>query len=167
MAATTQYSTQATNAAAGKKGFSSDLLGDLALLPFDFTQVGIGDVASVVLLGKDAYPTIPAGRWWFYGTLSLFTCDALGAARVLDFGWDAYVGEDSVAVAASANGLDNDINVSAALTGTLLGSALAAGTGRRKLFSSKTGVTLRFTLAGDTIPDGTKINGHLALVRAA
>ena len=168
MAITTEFTLQAINAAAGKKGFSSDLLGDLAIIPFDFVQsAAAGDIGSFILLFKDQYPTIPAGRWWFYGALSLLTCDAFGAARTLDFGWDAYVGEDGVAVVADDNGLDDNIDVAAAKTANTLGTSLAAGTGRRQLFSSKTGVNLRFTVAGGTIPAATKVNGHLALVRAA
>lgn len=165
MAVTTQYTTQATNAAAGKKGYAADLVGGLMIIPFDFVQVVAGDIASLIRLAKDGFATLPPGRYQFVGGLSELHCDAMGAARTISFGWDAYTGEDGVAVAASAAGLDSAVDVSGALTGSKLGTALAAGTGRRKIFDSKTGVAFRFTMAGGTIPDTTKINGHLAFIR--
>lgn len=165
MAVTTEVSTQLTNVAAGKKLQTPVDLGSMYIIFFDFTQgAAAGDIGSTVGVGD-----LPAGRWHFIGDLSQLHCDAFGAARTLDFGWAAYIdGADNITtVVADDNGLDDDVDVSAALAaGSKLGTALAAGTGRRKLFNVGVGgVRLFFTVAGGTIPAATKINGHLTFVK--
>jgi hypothetical protein len=162
MAVTTLKSTQLTTIDAGKKLDAADYAGSLMPLNFDFTQTPVGDAASTVELVR-----IPPGKYILLGWLSFIAADAFGAARVLDIGWNAYIdgADGTTVVAASAAGINNDIDVSGATNTVGLGLALAAGLGRRKLFNSRNGVTIIATVAGGTIPDLTKINGTIMVSR--
>lgn len=162
MAVTTLLSTQLANVAAGKKlQTPADIAGPLMF--FDFVQVAAGDIGSTI-----GFIDLPAGRWHFVGDLSSIEADAMGAARTLSIGWAAYIDgtDNTTTIAASTAGLDSAIDVSGAVHQIGLGRALAAGTGRRKVFSVGVGGCRIFgTMAGGTIPDTTKINGHLAFYK--
>lgn len=164
MAVTNLLSTQLTNAAAGKKLQTPGDVANLYLMFFDFVQVAAGDASSTM-----AFIDLPAGRWHFIGDLSAIEWDAFGAARTLEMGWNAYIdGADNTStVSANDAGLDDAIDVSSAGHQIGLGRALAAGTGRRKLFNVGVGgCRILATVDVSTIPDGTKINGHLAFAKA-
>jgi hypothetical protein len=123
-------------------------------LVFNHTQVVAGDATSEQKLVK-----IPAGIFRFHRTLSNIFFSAFGAARVLDIGWLAYVDKNGTAVAASANGLNDNIDVSAAGT-AIIGLAIAVG---YKDFESRDGVWITSTVAGGTIPAGATLDGVVHL----
>lgn len=140
---------------------SNTVYGKLRLYNFHFTQgAAAGDATSTQRLIK-----LPAGKVRLIGPLSYVIPSAFGAARVLDIGWEAYRDKLGVAVAASANGVNDDIDVSAAVLARLGVTAagvpkLADGT---KLFESSAGVVLFSTVAGGTIPAGATLQGVLTI----
>lgn len=118
---------------------------------FNFTQgAAAGDATSTARLFK-----IPAGIYRLHRGLSTIWFSAFGAARVLDIGWEAYVDKDGTVVGANAAGLNDDIDVELAGT-AFIGAAIAVG---YKDFESRAGVWIVATVAVDTIPAGTTLDG--------
>jgi hypothetical protein len=157
MAVVNENSAQAQARLGGRKlGAFKDQASPL-ILEINHTEVVAGDATSVQRL-----QFIPPGMYRFKRDLSFVRFSAFGAARVLDIGWEAYVDKDGTAVAASAAGLNNDIDVSAA-GGANIGTALTVG---YKDFESRDGVWISSTVAGGTIPAAATIDGHLFLTHS-
>lgn len=152
MAVTTESTPQAKAIlGTGPKLAAYKDMGSLLCQNFNFTQgAAAGDAGSTARLFK-----IPAGIYRLWRGVSTIWFSAFGAARVLDIGWEAYVDKDGTAVVASANGLNNDINVAAAGT-AFIGTAIAVG---YKDFESRGGVWIVATVAGGTIPVGATLDG--------
>lgn len=127
--------------------------GKLRIKRFTYTQSGAGDAASTVDLVK-----LPPGNVRVFPALSRITCSAFGASRVLDVGWTAYVDLAGAAVAADANDMQNDLDVSAAASAALTSTVTGDGS---KLFSSQGGVTIQAVVAGGTIPDAATLTGYI------
>lgn len=152
MAASTEHSQQITARNTGKMLPSYKDSSRLMVFPFNLVQVTAGDDGS-----SRSLCFIPPGMYRFYRHLSSIFFSAFGAARVLDLGWLAYTDKDGTAVSVSANGLNNDIDVSAAGT-AYIGLAIAVGF---KDFESRDGVTITYTVAGGTIPAAATLHGCL------
>lgn len=124
---------------------------------FNFTQgAAAGDAGSVARLIK-----LPAGKVRVILPLSRIAFDALGAARTMDLGWEAYTNDDGTAVAADPNGLDDGVDVSGA------GSVNPAGTvgdHETYLFESQDGVVLTAQFNDGTIPAATNVSGYFIYV---
>ena len=165
MAVTDQDSTQVTTLESTgnvQKLDAAAYQGTCVDLPFDFTQgAAAGDATSTVDLC-----ILPPGDYLFLGPRSWVVFSAFGAARTLDIGWRAYTAPDGTAVAVSAGGINAAIDVSAAGILSGLGGALANSTGRKKLFSSKTGVKLFATVNVSTIPAAATLSGSISIMRA-
>jgi hypothetical protein len=154
MAVTTENSTQIDNESATPpvKNDSCDDRGRLRVKRFDFTQgAAAGDATSTQSLIK-----IPPGKVNVHLALSRIAFSAFGASRVLDIGYTAYTNPDGTAVAADADGIANDIDVSSAgnanPTGIVGGDEIIQ-------FNSKEGVTIYATVAGGTIPAAATLDG--------
>jgi hypothetical protein len=158
MAVTAQSSTEYTNQNATPVTVMDSITnnGKVNFAKVTFTQSGAGDATSTVNLID-----LPAGKVRFLGNMSALECSAFGASRVLDIGWTAYTDIDGAAVTADADGLDNDLDVSAAAR-LGLGTNTAVADGGTYVFESQTGVTLQATVAGGTIPDGATLKGVIA-----
>lgn len=155
MAVTTQKSDQITALTTYPivNAEQADVGGKVRTRRFTHTQSGAGDATSTVELVQ-----LPAGRVRVLLDQSVIANSAFGASRVLDIGYAAYTDFSGTTVAASANGIKNDLDVSAAATNTMAG---AAGAEPTLAFNSKTGVTLYCTVAGGTIPDGATLKGYV------
>lgn len=141
----------------GRKLAAYKDMGSILAQVFNHTEVVAGDATSVQKLFK-----IPAGIYRFHrGGLSQVFFSAFGASRVLDIGWEAYLDKDGVAVAADPDGLNVDIDVSAAGV-AVLGLAIAIG---YKDFESRDGVWISSTVAGGTIPAAATLNGVAMFTR--
>lgn len=158
MAVTTEKSTQLTSIEATPPTMldTRDNHGRLRYARFTFTQgAAAGDIASYQRLVK-----LPAGKVRVILELSKIRTSAFGAARTLDFGWEAYT-KNGAAVAKSDAGLDAAQDVSAAIGYAPVGTILLDET---KEFDSDTGVVLCTKVAGGTIPAAATISGHVAYV---
>lgn len=154
MAVTAENSTQIDNESATPpvKNDSCDDRGRLRVKRFDFTQgAAAGDATSTQALIK-----IPPGKVNLHLALSRIAFSAFGAARVLDIGHTGFTNPDGTAVAADADALANDIDVSAAGNANITGVV-----GGDEIFqiNSKDGTTIQATVAGGTIPAGATLDG--------
>jgi hypothetical protein len=125
-------------------------------LPINHSEAVAGDATSVQRLTK-----IPAGLFRFWRGASFLNFSAFGASRVLDIGWEAYKDRDGNDVVADPDGLNVDLDVSAAGSGNL-GAALTRG---YKDFDSRDGVWIVSVVAGGTIPANATIDGCLFLTK--
>lgn len=158
MAVTTQYSTQYTTQQVSGGTLNPDERdGRLRSAYFIHDQSGAGDAGSIVYTVK-----LPPGRVRLIGKLCNVYVNWTTASATMDVGWLAYTGMDGTAVAASADGLDDGLDVDAAGNKNLC-SALAA-TGYTKLFESSTGVTITFKSASTAIASGDDLAGTLVYV---
>jgi hypothetical protein len=157
MAVVNENSAQAQARLGGRKQAAFKDQASPLMLVFNHTQVVAGDATSVQKL-----QFIPPGMYRFHRDLSFIRFSAFGAARVLDIGWEAYVDKDGTAVAASAAGLNNDIDVSAA-GGAVIGIALTVG---YRDFESRDGLWISSTIAGGTIPAAATLDGFLFLTHS-
>lgn len=105
---------------------------------------------------------LPPGRVIVYPRLSYLQCDALGASRVVAVGTDAYTDEAGSAVAAAINSWDSAISVASAVN-LQLGASAAAGSGGIFEYNSRSGVIIRATITGGTVPAATKFNGFIVV----
>lgn len=159
MAITAEKSTQIANVEAvpAVHMYPDDLHGKLKIVRFNFTQgAAAGDAGSTQQLVK-----LPPGRWRVMLAMSRVAHSAFGAARTLDLGWQAYTGNDGVAVAADPNGLDDGNDVSA------LGSFTPTGTvggEETYLFDNKDDVTIEAQCNDGTIPIGATLDGYIVAV---
>lgn len=133
---------------------------DIKFIPFNFTQgVAAGDAASKAVLAF-----LEAGRFYVLPKLSFIDWDAFGSSRVLDIGYAAYTDEDGNTVVADPDAFDDDVDVASAGRAAM-GSDIAAASGGSFLFKARDGVAITATVAGGTIPAGTKLKGYLAVAR--
>lgn len=112
---------------------------------FDFTQSGAGADGDTV-----TWCTLPGGTTRILGVV--VTTSAFGASRVIKVGHTGYTNLSNAAVAA-----DDDAfmaNTSVASAGTISSFATSK-------ISSKTGLTVRATITGGTIPDAATLNGYV------
>jgi len=119
--------------------------GRVRVRAFDFTQSGAGADGDTVTLCQ-----LPAGTLRIVGVQIINS--ALGASRVVKVGHTGYTNLSNAAVAASDNAFLANTSVAAAGT---INSVLSSK------FTNKTGVTVRATITGGTIPDGTTLNGQI------
>lgn len=164
MATTQEQSIQFTKLTTpSTKGGPIDGMGGLGIIAFDHTQSTDGDTASTVALCQ-----IPPGRYEVIAVHSLVEFSAFGTGRTLDIGWLAYTQPDDSTAAADTDGLLDGADVSSAglvLPGnTAWGVNLGVNTARRKVFNSKSGVTLQAINAGGTWPNAAQIHGYFILV---
>ena len=160
MAVTTEKSDQITNQEASPPVMSGvdTLRGKLKILRFTFTQgTAAGDATSTMELVK-----VPAGVVRVFLALSRITTSAFGAARTLDIGWQAYTDTNDAAVAADPNGLDDGVDVSAAVSYNPIGTV---GEDETYLFESNGGVTIEAQVNDATIPAAATINGYFVYVQ--
>lgn len=119
--------------------------GRVRVRAFDFTQSGAGADGDTVTLCQ-----LPAGTLRVIGVKLINS--ALGASRVVKIGHTGYTNLSNAAVTA-----DDDaflVNTSVAAAGSI--NAVAASK-----ISSKTGLTVRATITGGTIPDAATLNGQI------
>lgn len=119
--------------------------GRVRVRAFDFTQSGAGADGDTVTLCQ-----LPAGTVRILGVQIVNS--ALGASRVIKVGHTGYTNLSNTAVAA-----DDDaflVNTSVASAGSINGVASSK-------LSSKTGLTVRATITGGTIPDAATLNGQI------
>jgi len=112
---------------------------------FDFTQSGAGADGDTVTLC-----TLPGGTTRILGVV--ITSSALGASRVVKVGHTGYTNLSNAAVAA-----DDD----AFMANTSVASAGIISSFATSKISSKTGLTVRATITGGTIPDAATLNGYV------
>ena len=161
MAVTTENSTQMANVEAKPRAFNvpTDWESPIRFMRFNFVQgAAAGDAGSFARLFK-----LPAGKARVINSLSRVAFSAMGAARTLDLGWEAYTDDQNNAVAADPNGLDDGVDVSSA------GSVTPGGTiggDETKLFESHSGVVVTAQINDGTIPAGATLDGHVAYVIA-
>jgi hypothetical protein len=156
MAVTTENSTQMTRieGTPPKVVPTHDWHGRMRAARFDFTQgAAAGDVASFQRLVK-----LPAGKVRVHLAHSRIAHSAFGAARTLDLGWEAYTGDDGVAVVADPNGLDDGVDVSSAGNYNPVGTV---GGDETFLFESQEGVVIAAQTNDDTIPAAATLKGVL------
>ena len=141
--------TKALQIADGARRYPIDDHGKLRFLYAKVVQVGLGDIGSSFILG-----TLPFGRVRLLPFLSRYKGAALGAARTMSIGHDAYYStstpSNAAPVAAAAAAFANAIDVSAA---TEANFPVLAGL-KHDLYS-RDGVQLRATFAGGTIADAS------------
>ncbi len=160
MAVTTENSTEYANSVASPPVMNktADWHGRMRLMFFEFTQgAAAGDATSIARLVK-----LPAGKVRVILPLSRIAFSALGAARTMDLGWEAYNDDDGYnAVLADPNGLDDGVDVSAA------GSVNPAGTvggDETYLFESAEGVVLTAQINDGTLPVAATLQGYIVYV---
>ena len=159
MAVTTEDSTQVANhdAVPVVNNPTHESHGRLRYYHFEFTQgAAAGDAGSLARLVN-----LPAGKARVVLSLSRVAFSALGAARTMDLGWEAYTDDNGDAVAADPNGLDDGVDVENA--GAVI-PAGTIGTHETKLFESQGGVVLTAQINDATIPAAATIMGHFAVV---
>ena len=131
--------------------------GRVRIARFDFTQgAAAGDAGSSARLIR-----LPAGRVRVLLALSRIAFSAMGTARTMDLGWEAYTDDNGTAVAAAAAGLDAAVNVAAA--GSVNPSGTVGGD-ETVLFASESGVVIAATINGGTIPAAATLKGYLLYV---
>jgi len=160
MAVTTEKSDQITNQEASPPVMTGvdTLRGKMKILRFTFTQgAAAGDATSTAELVK-----VPAGVVRVFLALSRITVSALGAARTMDIGWQAYTDTNDDAVVADPNGLDDGVDVSSAVTYNPTGTV---GEDETYLFESNGGVTIEAQVNDGTIPAAATINGYFVYVQ--
>lgn len=129
----------------------------LHMLPFEHTQVAAGTTGSVVKARK-----LPAGRVVVFPLNSYIAWSAQGTAGDdIHIGYDAYTGEDGVAVVADPNAFDDTVDVENAGRAAM-GSDLAAGITSME-FNSKDGVDIIITLNCTTVEIGETLKGHICI----
>lgn len=150
MAVTHELSTQAAIAADPTLGkINPTESGVLRIARFTFTQgAAAGDATSTATLVR-----MPAGRVRILGALSEVRFSAFGASRLLDVGRPAVVDITGETVAASTNGLADDINVASAGRAALVGEMGVDTPG---------GFPIVATVAGGTIPAAATLSGYIA-----
>ncbi len=160
MAVTTENSVEYGNHVASPPVMNktADWHGRLRLMFFEFTQgAAAGDAGSIARLVK-----LPAGKVRVILPVSRIGFSALGAARTMDVGWEAYNDDDgNNAIAADPNGLDDGVDVSAA--GAVNPTGIVGGA-ETYLFESTAGVVLSAQINDGTIPAGATIKGYFVYV---
>lgn len=132
----------------------------------DFTQDGSGATGSTAVLAL-----LPAGRNRILGDLCKVYYDAFGSSRTLDIGHNGYTKRDGTVVAAVTDFFVDGEDVSSAGNtvfdnvehGTDPATGLEADHGFE--FDARAPVDILATVAGGTIPDGTKLWGYIAYVK--
>lgn len=119
--------------------------GRVRVRAFDFTQVGAGADGDTVTLCQ-----LPGGTARIIGVQIINS--ALGTSRVVKIGHTGYTNLSNVAVAA-----DDD----AFLANTSVATAGSINSVVSSKIASKTGLTVRATVTGGTIPDGATLNGQI------
>jgi len=159
MAVTNENSLQIGRILAGAiKNLTTDLMGRMRKMRFDFTQgAAAGDATSTMSL-----IILPPGRNRIYLRDCIVAFSAFGAARVLDIGYAAYTDRDGNAVAAAPAAFVNDLDVSSAGTSSFAG---VVGGEESFLFENRDSVTIIGTVAGGTIPAAATLNGDATIVR--
>jgi hypothetical protein len=138
---------------------------------FDFTQTGgAGDSGSTVNLAK-----LPSGRAVFLPKLSFIQWSAMGGTGAMAIGYRGYNDENDTAVVAAASAFDTGVSTVSA-GGAAMGASVAAGTGGRFTFLSKStrlgniitdptafGVTLFATITGGAgcLPNAATLTGYI------
>ena len=142
---------------------TAEIHGRVRMAYFTHTQVGTGDTGSSVALFK-----LPAGRVRLLLAHSSLYVDWTTASAKMDLGWDAYTGQDGVAVIADPDGLADGIDVDTigyregATLATLPAIRLTGGT---HLFTSKDGVVIRATAQDNAqVATNDKIAGSMFYV---
>lgn len=111
-----------------------------------------GDAGSTIDLVR-----LPPGAVRVLPGLSRISCEALGAARVLDVGHRAYTKRgDGTEEAVSLNALANDIDVANAVAGAALGTAIKYD------FYSTAGVVIAAQVNGAAMPADKVLEGYIA-----
>lgn len=160
MAVVNEKSTQVTNIDATPitKIAVNQWMGRLRMFFFDYTRAAQGDAGSVASLID-----LPGGEVRLVLPLSFIQFSAMGAARTMDLGWQAYTDNNGDTVAADPNGLDDGIDVSSA--GTVVpGGTLAATAGETHLFSNRGGVRIDAQINDDTFDAAETLSGFFVAV---
>lgn len=160
MAVTAQKSTQvgkieATPLDALK---TDELHGRLRIAFFDFAQDGAGDANSTVDLVK----LPPNSR--LLKNVSRIGHSAFGAARTLDIGLEAYTKQDSTAVAAAIDTIQDGLDVAAAGANVALGVGTNADDNPTIDLDNRDAVIVQAKVLGGTIPDAATLEGYLIYV---
>jgi len=157
MAVTNQKSNEVTDLDASPVVLpdTSKRHGRVRINRFTFTQSGVGDAGSDVVLAR-----LPAHSR-VIGHVSKLYFSAFGAARTLDVGYKAYTEVDGDAVVASTNFFATAVDVSGA--GSLVFDE--AGTAAAQQGQKFDGpVDLVATVAGGTIPAAATLSGWVFYV---
>lgn len=160
MAVTAEKGDQITNVEATPPVLedTTSLHGRKRIAFFSHTQVAAGDANSTVSVVK-----LPAGRVRVMFQESFIEHNWTVATVDMNIGWLAYTDQDGAAVVADPNGIDAAIDVEVA--GTFVpGSAIAAGTGKTKLFESRDGVTLDLQAVAAGLNIGDTAQGYFTYV---
>lgn len=160
MAITTENSTQIANTEADPPVALSthEWHGRVRRAFFEFTQGGAaGDAGSIARL-----VTLPPGKVRLYLPGSRVAFSAMGTARTMDLGWEAYTNDDGVVVGVDPNGLDDGVDVASA---GAVNPAGTIGSHETVLFESRDGVTLTAQVNDGTIPAAATISGWVEYVQ--
>jgi hypothetical protein len=132
--------------------------GVIQFLPWSHTQAGAGDANSTVHVWR-----IQAGMR-LYLMQSPIVVSAFGAARVLQFGWEAYVDDQGTTVVADPDGLFAALDVATAVM-RFMGEAPTKGVGLDAVWSRlfRGPANLVLTVTGGTWPDLATTAGMLAV----
>ena len=151
MAVTLEYSDVALAQRSGNPPVESDLYTDrVVAITWQFTQgVAAGDINSQAVLFRS-----PTGRSRFLSLLSWMRHDALGAARLVNLGWLAFIDERGVPRSQNLVGITANLDVAAA---GLKHVGLTPTPGASFLF--ETPRWLVATVVGGTIPAGSNLSG--------
>lgn len=162
MAVTNEKSTQVTKLTATPKQELSvkERDGRVRIARFDFTQsAAAGDIGSTQDLCD-----LPAGAR-VLANLSFIQWDAFGVARTLDIGLRAHKNAQTGAVVAeNATAINSAIDVSAAGRAALAADANGAIGVAGDTLTVAGEARIFATVAGGTIPAGTKLRGDIAYV---
>lgn len=137
----------------GYRGRTTEDHGKVRLAYFKATMQA-GDAGSTIDLVR-----LPTGAVRVLPGLSRISCEALGAARVLDVGHRAYVKKgDGTEEAQALSALADDIDVSGAVAGAALGTKIKYD------FYSVNGVTIAAQVNGAAMPADKVLEGYIAYV---
>ena len=134
------------------------VMGKTSVIFFEATQVGAGDIGSLVDLAK-----IPGGNCTILADQCKIYNSAFGASRTLTVGLSAYKkAGDSSATAADYEVLHTTADVATA--GSFVPSS--ATTAGNIAIKAVTEVKVVAKVAGGTIPDGATLKGYITIVTA-
>ncbi len=136
-----------------------ELHGKIRIARFDYDQVAEGAADSIIQLCK-----LPAGRIRILGANSKLYHNLTTATVDLDVGWAAHTDFAGDAVAADADGLDDNIDCETAGVVSLGTVAAVLAECQTKVLESQEGVIITGTIKTAVIAADDTLKGYIAYV---